>query len=316
MAINALQVAWLCRLAKKGVLRPGSSMIEFGPQDIVCSRRAVEVLALFNPVWTRINEVFDGDKPRFVRPEAFYALFGVTSYKSVDGSDTRSEWLWNLNEPFRIAETFDIATNFGTFEHVFNIGSAFQSLHDVLRPGGVALHVLPTFADIDHGFFNIHPTLYFDLAEANGYEIEDLCYVDRWDIRVRVFEENLRPDYDFDALPIGMKQLRDPVTLKNMTAAGFVENYQRRETVLHGSTYPGRCYDYCLVALRKTKDSAFRHPMQGLYGGNPATQGADVRYPLKAAGGGGGPLVTLARKYLPPSAKKLLRRIRDTLRGT
>ena len=315
MAINALQVAWLCRLAHKGVLRPGASMIEFGPQDIVCSRRAVEVLARVNPAWTRIDEVFDGAKPRFVKPEAFYALFGVTSYKSVDGGDTRADWLWNLNEPFRIAETFDVATNFGTFEHVFNIGAAFRSLHEVLRPGGVALHVLPTFADIDHGFFNIHPTLYFDLAEANGYEIEDLCYVDRWDIRVRVFEENLRPDFDFDALPIGMKQLRDPVALKNMTAAGFVENYQLRETVQHGAAFPGRCYDYCLVALRKTKDGPFRFPMQGLYGGNPSSDGGESRYPLKAAGETGGLLITLARKYLPPGVKSFLRRVRDRLRG-
>jgi hypothetical protein len=308
MAINALQVAWLCRLRKKGVLRASSSMIEFGPQDIVCSRRALEMLSRSNPAWTKLDEVFDGNKPRFVKPAAFYELFGVVQYKSADGSDSRSDWIHDLNEPFRIAEKFDIATNFGTFEHVFNIGTAFHSLHEVLCPGGVALHVLPTFGDIDHGFFNIHPTVYFDLAEANGYAIEDFCYVDRWDIRVRVFEANLQPDYDFDSLPIGMKQLRDAATLKNMTAAGFVENYQRRDTVVHGAAYPGRCYDYCLVALRKTDDRPFRHPMQSIYrspapGSEPAPPNQD------------GALIQIARKYLPPGIKTALRRMRARLRG-
>lgn len=265
MAINALQVAWLARLVRKGILRPGSSMIEFGPQDLLCSRKAVEIHAPLNPGWSKIDEVFDGEAPRPVKPSAFYALFGVTRYKSVDGSDPRSDWHWNLNRPFRVREKFDIATNFGTFEHVFNIGAAFHSMHDVLRRGGVALHVMPSFADIDHGFFNIHPTAYFDLAQANGYVVEDLCYLDRWDIRVRVFESDPHADYDFDALPIGMKELRNPSALKEITAASFVRNYQLPETQVHGAQFPGKCFDYCLAALRKTSDTAFRYPNQGLY---------------------------------------------------
>jgi hypothetical protein len=101
--------------------------------------------------------------------------------------------------------------------------------------------------------------------------IEDLCYVDRWDIRNRVFETDLRPEYDFDALPIRMEQLRDPQVLKRRVSAHFVENYQLPETLFHGSSFPGRCYDYCLVALRKTMSRHFQHPMQGIYGRNPAT---------------------------------------------
>ena len=118
---------------------------------------------------------------------------------------------------------------------------------------------------------DIHPTTYFDLAEANYYIIEDLCYVDRWDIRNRVFEADLRPDYDFDSLPIRMEQLRDPQVLKHRVSAHFVENYQLPETLFYGASFPGRCYDYCLVALRKAISRRFLHPMQGIYRGNPAT---------------------------------------------
>src|SRR5215217_89083 len=98
MAINALQVAWLARLARKGIIRPGDSMIEFGPQDLLCSRKAVEIHAPLNPAWSKIDEVFDGDEPRPVKPTAFYELFGVAKYRSVDGSDPRSDWQWNLNQ--------------------------------------------------------------------------------------------------------------------------------------------------------------------------------------------------------------------------
>src|SRR3954470_23927321 len=110
VAINALQVAWLSRLATKGVIRKGDSIIEFGPQDLLCSRQAVAIHAHLNPAWSKIDEVFDGNKPRPVKPSAFYELFGIAKYKSVDGSDPRSDWHCNLNHPFRIEEKFDIAT--------------------------------------------------------------------------------------------------------------------------------------------------------------------------------------------------------------
>lgn len=140
MAINALQVAWLARLVRKGIIRPGSSIIEFGPQDLLCSRKAVEIHAHLNPAWSKIDEIFDGD-----------------------------------------------------------------------------------------------------------------------------FEADLQPDYDFDALPIGMEQLKDPNALKEITAASFVRNYELPETLKYGEEFPGRCFDYCLVALRKRRSSAFRYPNQRTY---------------------------------------------------
>lgn len=306
MAINALQVAWLGRLAKKRIIRPGDSIIEFGPQDLICSRAAVEVQARLKPTWSRIDEIFDGDKPRTVRPQAFYELFGMSKYKSVDLDDPRADWHRDLNRPFRLREQFDVATNFGTAEHVFNIAAVFCSIHDVLRPGGVALHVLPAFADIDHGFFNIHPTTYFDLAQANRYVIEELCYFDRWDIRNRVFEADLKSDYDFDSLPIRMEHLRDPANLKNMTAARFVENYQLPETLLHCSGFPGRCFDYCLVALRKTSDRPFHFPIQGTYGGNPVQEEAKSASVIQ-----GSNFLDFARAFLSTPRRKILRAIRS-----
>ena len=184
--------------------------------------------------------------------------------------------------PFRLKEQFDVATNFGTAEHVFNIGNMFRSVHDVLRPGGVALHILPTFGDIDHGFFNIHPTTYLDLAAANDYVIEDFCYVDRWDIRDKVFAADFKSDFDFDALPIRLDQLKDRPKLQRMVTELFIENYRREDTQRIGQQYPGVFYDYCCVAIRKTGSAAFRIPMQGYYGGGAAIERMEVR-PILAA---------------------------------
>jgi SAM-dependent methyltransferase len=274
MAINALQVAWISRLADKKIIREGDSILEFGPQDLLCARAVVEQYGLRHkdPVTVKkvLDEAYDGEIPKPVVPSAFYSLFGTDRYRSLDLMDTRSDWLRDCNEPFKLPERFDVVTNFGTAEHVFNIAAMFQSVHDALKPGGVALHVLPAFGDVNHGFYNIHPTTYLDLSAANNYTIDEICYVDRWDIRNRILEENIAADFDFDSIPIQMKQLVDRFTLQRMVVDLYVANYNDPKTRQYGPAFPGYVYDYCIVALRKNDDRPFRFPVQGYYGGGIA----------------------------------------------
>lgn len=270
MAINSLQIAWISRLAAKGIIRRGDSMVEFGPQDLLGRRNIFEMYARRHTgaeaAAKVAKEIYDGETPRPITPVQFYSVFGVTRYRSLDLLDPRSDWMRDCNEHFTLPERFNIATNFGTAEHVFNIGTIFHSIHDALKPDGIALHILPAFGDINHGFFNIHPTVYLDLAAANNYTIEDLCYVDRWDIRNRTFEENPAADFDFDALPIRMAQLTDRPTLQRLVTEQFVANYNRADTQKYGQGFDSVLYDYCLVALRRNGDRAFRHAVQGIYG--------------------------------------------------
>jgi SAM-dependent methyltransferase len=282
LAINTLQVAWLSRLAKKNIIKQGDSIVELGPQDILCSRPALNFYGqrhCDDPTLTKkLDEIYDDGEPRPILPSVFYSIFGTKKYRSVDLFDPRSDWMRDCNYPFKLPERFNIVTNFGTAEHVFNIGSVFRSIHDALLPDGVALHVLPAFGDIDHGFFNVHPTVYLDLATANNYTIDDLCYVDRWDIRNKVLEADPSEDFDFDALPIKMEHLRDRPTLQRMVTDLFVANYNRADTRRYGVGFDGIFYDYCLVALRKNGGRTFRNPVQGLYG-RPSPPAIVMRLP-------------------------------------
>jgi len=271
MAINTLQVAWLSRLTDKGIIACGKSMVEFSPQDVLAPRHVIRQYGLRHNspevVERMLNQIFDAETPRSDGIPAFYRLFGVERYRSLDLLDVRANWIRDFSEHVKLNEQFDLATNFGTAEHVFGIGNLFHSIHDALRPGGVALHVLPAFGDIDHGFYNIHPTLYFDLAAANGYTVEDICYVDRWDIRNKMLEANLAVGIDFDALPIRKEEMKDRDVFQRLVTERFVANYNDQETQRYGECFPGVLYDYCVVALRKNSSRAFRPPVQGYYRG-------------------------------------------------
>lgn len=273
MAINALQVAWLSRLASKGIISPGQSIVEFSPQDIVAPRRVVRHYGLrhnrLDLIDQMLEKIFEDEIPRPKGIPAFYRLFGIRYYRCTDLLDSRVDWINDFNKHVMLNEEFDVATNFGTAEHVFNIGQLFHSMHDAVRPGGIMLHVLPAFGDIDHGFYNIHPTLYFDMAAANNYTIEDFFYGDRWDVRNKMLEDDLDRDFDFDAVPIRMEHMRNRALLQRMVTENFVANYSYPDTLRYGTQFPGILYDYCAVALRKNSSNAFRFAIQGYYKDHP-----------------------------------------------
>ena len=276
MGINALTVAWISRLASKSLIPPGTSIIEFGPQDLVhCSRTVVELHGLrHNPrdvVAARIQEIFENDQPRPSGAAAFYQLFGIARYRSVDLIDPRADWKRDMNRAFRLPERFELATNFGTAEHIFNVAANFQSMHDALKPGGSSLFILPAFGDVDHGFYNVHPTTYLDIAAVNDYTVEDFCYVDRWDVRNEIYDADPISGIDFDSMPIRLTDMKDRSALQRTVAELYVANFLDPLTQRYKGLYPGLVYDYCCVALRKTKSGRFRYPVQRYYwqGGRP-----------------------------------------------
>ena len=68
---------------------------------------------------------------------------------------------------------FDLVTNCGTTEHVFNQANAFRVIHDLTKVGGIMYHQLPVAGDPTHGLFVYTLKFFKRLAKANAYEI--LC---------------------------------------------------------------------------------------------------------------------------------------------
>ena len=67
---------------------------------------------------------------------------------------------------------FNIVTNHGTTEHIFNQANVFELMHDLTVVGGMMIHAVPTpkFGP-SHGFYFYDETIFDDLAHANDYEI-------------------------------------------------------------------------------------------------------------------------------------------------
>lgn len=111
----------------------------------------------------------------------FYDLFfSPAEMQAVDFEGTPTAHRLDLNGPIALSRRFDVVINHGTAEHIFNIAQVFKTMHDYTVPGGFMMHEGPFTGWIDHGFYNLQPTLFFDLAEYNRYVllgmfIEDLA---------------------------------------------------------------------------------------------------------------------------------------------
>ena len=104
--------------------------------------------------------------------KVFYEIyFESKKIRSIDMHGTKFAERLDLNLPHDLGEQFDAIINLGTAEHIFNVYQVFKSMHDWLKVGGRMYHNLPMYGEIDHGFYNFHPTLFWDLAFANQYKI-------------------------------------------------------------------------------------------------------------------------------------------------
>jgi hypothetical protein len=69
---------------------------------------------------------------------------------------------------------FDVVTNYGTSEHVGDQFNAFRVMHDFAKPGGTFIHHVPFAGYFNHGLYSYTPAFFVFLAQANGYEIDQL----------------------------------------------------------------------------------------------------------------------------------------------
>lgn len=243
MAITAPVYTLYRDAAAAGLIPSGGDLLEFGEanwygdlapevlrQDIAAlvqdpKRR----LALESELAAALAAPSGGD---FKIAKVFFRLyFDPKRHDAIDYHGTEIAIRHDLNTPYRPERPYDVCINNGTAEHIFNIATFFASVHAATKPGGLMFHESPLLGWIDHGFYTLQPTLYFDLAEANGYFLMGL--------------------YVCSLSPSGYKPLLDRKAVVDLMR----ELYLPRNATL-------------FALLRKGADeSPFRWPTQGLYAG-------------------------------------------------
>lgn len=103
----------------------------------------------------------------------WYVGLGCGRYVSIDGNG-RGTITADLNNTLileSIGPSFDLVTDFGTGEHIFDQAQVWRTMHDLTKPGGYIAFDRPAQGYQKHCFYLANECLFRDLAEANGYAV-------------------------------------------------------------------------------------------------------------------------------------------------
>jgi hypothetical protein len=216
----------------------------------------------------------------FVHARTLFSTLGVEGYSDLDLLPIDSaEVVHDLNEPLPTAleGRFGTVLDAGTCEHVFDVRQALTNVARACRVGGQVLHLSPALNYLDHGFYALSPTLFFDFYRANGFEVTG-CWV--WSVNPHSYFETcpyFSYEYGMDTRPL---------------------------------LEPGR-YGYVFFAACKTREvEAFTAPMQGYY-----SQHLSSPSPFHSADGSAASTSrTSVERALVKPAPALLKRLAGPLR--
>jgi hypothetical protein len=188
-------------LYRYGMLPQGGALLEIGEANWYGDIKPLSMIDdiqrfVTDPVRrdaliARLREIVATEPPTFGFDivKVYYELyFSPSEIQAIDFDGTPLARPLDLNYPIDLGRQFDTVINHGTAEHVFNIAQVFRTIHEHTVPGGLMLHESPFTGWIDHGFYSMQPTLFFDLAEFNGYALQGLLIanlVDQSAIQVR-----------------------------------------------------------------------------------------------------------------------------------
>lgn len=166
MALTAQALALLARHL------PGKRILSFGYPDLVASAEQIERLFGVRP--TRYTEFGRWHGVDFPLPETLEVFEAIgAELACVDIQPSRGvERVVDLNQPCELG-SYDLVIDAGTIEHCFNIGQAILNAAGAVAVGGLAFHA-PPMTMLNHGFYNINPTLFHDFYVQNGWTLEAL----------------------------------------------------------------------------------------------------------------------------------------------
>ena len=154
MAIGSMHIEWLSTLALQSKIPPNAAVFDLGSQDLWTEREPLRRVARrhLSPdaCETAIHEIFgDEAKPGSDAQRAFYSIFGAQTYRSLDLTDPRADYAYDLSYPLPDIGKYDVVTNFGTTEHVFNIGQSSRTSTTCLTSAACnCIHCRPTATSI------------------------------------------------------------------------------------------------------------------------------------------------------------------------
>ena len=182
MGIGISSIQNLLELHNLGYLKDFNSVLEIGSQELHIQhedlKEMVKMSGLDSDLLENIPNIKNWPFSPRTSSKYFYEMLGLKNYNSIDINGIYNAIPHDLNEPFNdksMFNKFDIVTDFGSCEHVFNVGECYKTLHNLLKPGGYM--IVDQAMLKGNGYFKFDESFFEGIATANNYKIIFNSYV-------------------------------------------------------------------------------------------------------------------------------------------
>ena len=182
MGLGIAAIKLNLELWQRGYLENLNSVIEMGSQELHIQLDALEKLVQVANVPDYRSEVFKNlaDYPRGGRCPAkpFYKMLGIEHYSSIDIGGEFEAMPHDLNFPLedsRLYDSFDLVTDYGTCEHVFNTAEAYRTMHRLLKKQGLMVVMQGVYRGNGYHYYDL--SFFEGIAAANDYKVLFSSYV-------------------------------------------------------------------------------------------------------------------------------------------
>ncbi|HSW83545.1 MAG TPA: hypothetical protein VLH12_08725 [Usitatibacter sp.] len=157
----------------------GARVLAFGYPDLLATRaEAGAILGCRAPLQkTNPHGAAHKAKTEMAETVEAFTSAGAAALVCLDVTPSRGvETKHDLNYPLAASiatDRWDLVIDAGTIEHCANIGQALMNAADAVAPGGRVFHS-PPISMVNHGFYNVCPTLLVDFYEQNGWLVEHM----------------------------------------------------------------------------------------------------------------------------------------------
>jgi hypothetical protein len=156
---------------------PAKEVLSLGYPDILVPRETLkEIFGVDVEGETNFGKWHNVDFPL---PESleFFEKIGC-NLKCIDIHASRGcEEIFDLNYRCDLGQ-YDLVIDGGTIEHCFHIGRALLNSAGAVKVGGRIIQGSPMNM-MNHGFYNLSPTLLYDFYTQNDWAIEQFYAIDR-----------------------------------------------------------------------------------------------------------------------------------------
>lgn len=242
MGLGPAAVKLNLELWQRGIFKNIESVIDIGSQEIHLKKAHFEELIQAAGIYDYDKKGFDNlaNWPGYPRcsSRALYEMLGIKEYSCIDLNGQHGAVSLDLNFPLQDASLYnkyDLVTDHGSNEHVFNVAEAYRTMHRLCKKQRLIVIMQNVYRG--NGYYTFDSSFFEGLAATNNYRIIFSSYV--IDINAANISQDASSQYH---IPLS-HELLEALDWSKQTIGGI-----------------GICY----VMQKQTNDD-FKYPYQGLF---------------------------------------------------